>query len=121
MQRGVFRVGTVKGIGICLRYIYCIAINIGQFLAVSESTLINCLNTTTDGDGGKVGMTLERISTNFYYTVGDGDGGKTSTTRKRIIINACYAVGDCDGSKTGTTIEHTRTNAFYAVGDGDGG
>ena len=56
MQRGVFNLRFVKGVGICLWNIYCITIDISQFRAITESITTNVCHAVGDGDGGEAGV-----------------------------------------------------------------
>ena len=64
MQRSVLGVGIVENIAICIWHIDSMAINMNQIRAISKSLITYVLNTTSYGDGGEAGATLESIITN---------------------------------------------------------
>jgi len=94
MQRGVFNLRIVKGVGICLWYIYCITIDISQFRAKTESIITNIFHSATNGDGSKADAIIERITINACHAVGNNDRSETGAPRERTFTNACHAIGD---------------------------
>lgn len=61
-----------------------------QIRAISKSTFIDVLNTTSNGYGGEARATIERIITNSCHAIGDGDGGEAGATSESIISNKNY-------------------------------
>ena len=94
MQRGIFYVCIIKGTTICRWHSLSIAINICQFITISESRALDGCYAATNDDIIQVVTILEGLTADSCHAIADDDVSQPFTILECLVTDGCHAVRD---------------------------